>query len=109
MFKDEEGKVKGRVGTRVDYFLISGDHQCPEWMAIRGRIKTMYASWLLGPFEPEGRSQLTKLPSVCLWDVTCGHLSRGTRVPKLFTKDLELRLHSLHICTPQQVDCSSPN
>ena len=55
-FRNKEGKVIGRVGTHVDDFLISGDHQDPEWMEVRERIKTMYAwsPWKTGHFTFAG-------------------------------------------------------
>ena len=52
----ETGRVIGRVGTHVDDFLIAGDMDNPEWLAIREELKNMYkwSPWRLGSFTFAG-------------------------------------------------------
>ena len=54
VFKNSAGTVIGRA--HVDDFLIAGNHNDPEWMKIREKIKRMYAwsPWKTGSFTFAG-------------------------------------------------------
>ena len=57
IFKSRDNRrIIGRIGCHVDDFLISGDHQDPEWMAIREKVKKMYSwsPWKSGSFTFAG-------------------------------------------------------
>ena len=56
IFKNRSGKVIGRVGTHVDDFIISGDRGDAEFMALREKIRGMYAwsPWRTGSFTFAG-------------------------------------------------------
>ncbi|CAE7563794.1 TY5A [Symbiodinium sp. CCMP2592] len=57
VFKSKEtGEIIGRVGTHVDDFIIAGDMNNPEWLAIREELKKMYSwsPWRQGSFTFAG-------------------------------------------------------
>ena len=56
IFRNRHGHVYGRVGARVDDFLLRGNLEDEDWVAIRNQLQNMYSGspWKRGNFTFAG-------------------------------------------------------